>query len=113
MTVAVTGIHHLLVETHNFGKSVAFWRQLGWDLAEDHGDSGKLVGPSGGAHIWLSEVAPTKTPVIDVYFEVSDAERFAPKAPVEVVEPFAETHWGTKLMTVRDPDGRIVRLQAR
>jgi catechol 2,3-dioxygenase-like lactoylglutathione lyase family enzyme len=113
MTVAVTGIHHLLIETHNFGKSVAFWRQLGWDLAEDHGDSGKLVGPSGGAHVWLSEVAPSKTPVIDVYFEVTEADAFAPRPPVEVVEPFAATHWGTKLMTVRDPDGRIVRLQAR
>ena len=108
----VTGVHHLLVETHNWGKSVAFWRQLGWELAEDHGTSGKLIAPGGGAYIWLSEVAPNRPPAIDVYFDVSDPDRFAPKSPVEIVEPLHDTHWGTKLMSVRDPDGRIVRLQA-
>ena len=111
--MAVTAIHHLLVETHNFGKSVAFWRQLGWDLVEDHGDSGKLAGPSGGPYIWLDEVAPSKTPLVDVYWEVADPDGFAPKSPVDIVEPFTTTHWGTRLMTVRDPDGRLVRLQAR
>jgi catechol 2,3-dioxygenase-like lactoylglutathione lyase family enzyme len=110
--MAVTGIHHLLVETHNWGKTAAFWRELGWELVEDHGTSGKLVAPGGGAYIWLHEVAPDVTPSVDIYFEVQDAERFAPKPPVEIVAPFATTHWGTKLMEVRDPDGRIVRLQA-
>ena len=110
--MAVTGIHHLLVETHNWGKSVAFWKQLGWTLVEDHGTSGKLVAPGGGAYIWLSEVAPTTKPAIEIYFDVADADRFIPKSPVEIVEPLTKTHWGTKVMQVRDPDGRIVRLQA-
>ena len=105
------GIHHLLVETHNWGQSVKFWQELGWTLAEDHGTSGRLTPPGGGAYIWLNAVAPTKKPTIDIYFEVGPSG-FAPKSPVEVVEPLATTHWGTKLMTVRDPDGRIVRLQA-
>ena len=111
MTVAVLGIHHLLIETHNWGKTAKFWQELGWALVEDHGTSGKLAPPSGGAYIWLNEVAPSKTPAIDIYFEL-DPTGFAPKPPVEVVEPLAATHWGTKLMAVRDPDGRIVRLQA-
>jgi catechol 2,3-dioxygenase-like lactoylglutathione lyase family enzyme len=109
--MAVTGIHHLLVETHNWGKSAKFWQELGWTLVEDHGTSGKLVAAGGGPYIWLSEVAPAKTPVIDVYFDL-EADGFAPRAPVQVVDALAATHWGTRLMTVRDPDGRIVRLQA-
>ncbi len=102
-----------MIETHSWAESVAFWRQLGWELQDDHGTSGKLVAPGGGAYIWLNEVAANVKPAFDIYFEVTDAERFAPRAPVEVVEPFTATHWGTSLMTVRDPDGRLVRLQAR
>ena len=109
--MAVTGIHHLLVETHNWGKSAKFWQELGWKLVEDQGTSGKLVAPGGGAYIWLNEVAPTKVPVIDVYFDLAP-QGFAPRPPVEVAEALAKTHWGTQLMTVRDPDGRLVRLQA-
>ena len=110
--MAVTGIHHLLIETHSWSQSVAFWRQLGWDVVEDHGTSGKLVAPGGGAYIWLDQVAPNSAPTIDIYFEVSDPVGFAPKSPVDIVQPFTVTHWGTKLMQVRDPDGRITRLQA-
>ena len=109
--MAVTGIHHLLVETHDWGKSVAFWRQLGWELVEDHGTSGKLAPSDGGAYIWLNQVAPSKALAVDVYFDL-DPEGFAPASAIDVVEPLATTHWGTKLMSVRDPDGRIVRLQA-
>ena len=109
--MAVTGIHHLLVETHNWGKSAKFWQELGWTLAEDHGTSGKLVAPSGGAYIWLNEVPQSKTPVVDVYFDL-EADGFAPRSPVQVIDALAATHWGTRLMTVRDPDGRVVRLQA-
>ncbi|QCX74494.1 hypothetical protein C9F11_03955 [Streptomyces sp. YIM 121038] len=31
---------------------------------------------------------------------------------VEVVTPFEDTHYGTREMTVRDPDGRLWSLQA-
>ena len=31
---------------------------------------------------------------------------------VEVVMPFEDTHYGTREMTVRDPDGRLWSLQA-
>jgi hypothetical protein len=109
--MAVTRIHHLLVETHNWGKSAKFWQELGWTLAEGHETSGKLVAPGGGPYIWLSEVPQSKTPVFDVYFEL-EADGFAPRSPVQVIDALAATHWGTRLMTVRDPDGRVVRLQA-
>jgi uncharacterized glyoxalase superfamily protein PhnB len=31
---------------------------------------------------------------------------------VEVVSPFHETHWGTKVMVIQDPDGHRYRIQA-
>jgi hypothetical protein len=31
---------------------------------------------------------------------------------VDVVFDWAGAHWGTQVMTVRDPDGRVFRLEA-
>ena len=109
--MSVTGVHHLLIETHSWRGSVAFWQELGWTLVEDHGTSGKLTAPSGGPYIWLNEVPQDQTPIVEPYFDL-DPSGFMPRSLVEVVEPLTTTHWGTKLMSVRDPDGRIVRLQA-
>ena len=109
--MSITGVHHLLIETHSWRDSLTFWQELGWTLIEDHGTSGKLTPPGGGAYIWLNEVVPSKTPIIEVYFDL-DPAGFTPGSRVEIVEPLTTTHWGTKLMSVRDPDGRIVRLQA-
>ena len=109
--MAVTGIHHLLVETPRWHEALRFWQGLGWTLVEDHGTSGKLTSVRGGAYIWLNEVAADKTPVVEIYFDL-DPAGFAPASPIEVVEALAATHWGTRLMSVRDPDGRLVRLQA-
>jgi uncharacterized glyoxalase superfamily protein PhnB len=44
--------------------------------------------------------------------KVADADAFRPDPAVEVVTPFEDTHYGTREMTVRDPDGRIWNLQA-
>ena len=109
--MSVTGIHHLLVETHSWNDSLKFWQELGWTLVDDHGTSGKLTAPGGGAYIWLNQVSQDKTPIIEPYFDLEPAT-FIPRSPVEVVDALTTTHWGTRLMSVRDPDGRIVRLQA-
>ena len=44
--------------------------------------------------------------------KMPDEAVFQAEAIVDVVTPFEDTHWGTREMTVRDPDGRIWRLQA-
>ena len=44
--------------------------------------------------------------------KVPDADAFRPGPVVETVTPFEETHYGTREMTVRDPDGRLWTLQA-
>jgi len=40
------------------------------------------------------------------------ADAFRPDPVLEVVAPLEDTHYGTKEMTVRDPDGRLWTLQA-
>jgi uncharacterized glyoxalase superfamily protein PhnB len=49
---------------------------------------------------------------MQLVMKVPDATAFEPASNVEVVTPFEPTHWGTQDMTVRDPDGRVWRLQA-
>ena len=44
--------------------------------------------------------------------KVADEDAFRPGPAVEVVTPFEDTHFGSREMTVRDPDGRIWNLQA-
>lgn len=47
--MSTRGIEGLLIETHNWGKTVAFWKSLGYEVEfeTDH-HSGKLRHPGGG-----------------------------------------------------------------
>ncbi|HKY52445.1 MAG TPA: VOC family protein [Candidatus Limnocylindria bacterium] len=102
-------VHHIYIETHNWGKSVAFWRALGFELDEDRGTSGLLRPRAGGPYIYLAEIAGDRTPAVELYLSVTDET--PPERPAEVVTPFTATHWGTREMAVRDPDGRLVKLE--
>ena len=55
------------------------------------------------------ETEPTRRHVV---LAVADADAFELDASVDVVSGWEDTHWGTRLMTVRDPDGREWKLQA-
>lgn len=44
--------------------------------------------------------------------KMPDADAFRPDPAVEVVTPFEDTHFGSREMTFRDPDGRLWSLQA-
>jgi glyoxalase/bleomycin resistance protein/dioxygenase superfamily protein len=106
------GIEAVFLETHNWGKSAKFFQGLGFELefATDH-NSGQLRNGD-GPYLFIAEVAENQTPRAHIVFAVADADEFQPDASVEVVTPFEDTHWGTRLMTVRDPDGREWKLQA-
>jgi uncharacterized glyoxalase superfamily protein PhnB len=49
---------------------------------------------------------------MQIVLKVTDADAFSIDPSVEVVAPFEDTHFGTREMTVRDPDGRTWSLQA-
>ncbi|MBF6161472.1 VOC family protein [Nocardia cyriacigeorgica] len=110
--MATDGIEAVFLTTHNWGKAAKFFQSLGFTLEfeTDHA-SGQLRGPD-GPYVFIAEVPadqPTQTRLV---LKVSDAEAFRADPIVEVVSPFEETHFGTREMTVRDPDGRLWSLQA-
>jgi uncharacterized glyoxalase superfamily protein PhnB len=105
------GIEALFLTTHNWGKSAKFFQALGFELefATDH-DSGQLRGGD-GPYLFIAEVPEDQEPGIQVVLKLAGAEaQFDPI--VEVVTPLEDTHYGTREMTVRDPDGRVWSLQA-
>ena len=87
--MTTTGIEGLYVETHNWGKTVAFWQGLGFQLQfeTDH-HSGQLEHPAGGPFIFLAERPADRE--LETY----------PVVAVDVAESFTTTS--------RDRDRRTV-----
>ncbi|WIM92757.1 VOC family protein [Actinoplanes oblitus] len=110
--MATEGIEAVFLETHNWGKAAKFFQALGYELefSTDH-NSGQLRNGD-GPYVFLAEVPETQVPRTQIVLKVPDADTFRADAAVEVVTPFEDTHYGTREMTVRDPDGRLWSLQA-
>lgn len=110
--MATNGIEAVFLTTHNWGKAAKFFQSLGYDLEfeTDH-HSGQLRSKT-GPYLFIAEVPETEPPQIQAVLQVPDAEAFRAPANLEVLTPFEPTHWGTQETTVRDPDGRVWRLQA-
>jgi hypothetical protein len=111
--MASAGVEGMYIETRNWGKTVAFWVSLGYELEfeTDH-HSGQLRHPSGGPWLFVAE-RPDATqlewhPIVGV----TDAGAFEPPAAGEVEQPFTAQHWQVMEMMLRDPDGRHVSVQA-
>ncbi|WP_018500504.1 VOC family protein [Parafrankia discariae] len=107
------GIEAIFLETHNWGKAARFFQALGFRLEfeTDH-NSGQLRNGQ-GPYVFIAEVPETREPQAPrIVLKVPDAEAFHPDPAVEVVTPFEDTHYGTREMTVRDPDGRLWSLRA-
>ncbi|HEV2678691.1 MAG TPA: hypothetical protein VGV37_29455 [Aliidongia sp.] len=105
------GIEAVYLTTHNWGKSAKFFHSLGFslDFETDH-NSGQLRNGT-GPYLFIAEIPEQERPEAHVVLTVPDADAVR-LDPAFVVTPFEDTHWGTREMTVRDPDGRIWRLQA-
>jgi hypothetical protein len=106
------GIEAVFLETHNWGKSAKFFRALGFELEFETGhNSGQLRG-NGGPPVFVAEVPEDQDARTQVVLKVADSETVDLDPAIEVVAPFEDTHYGTREMTVRDPDGRHWVLQA-
>jgi hypothetical protein len=103
-------IEAVFLATHNWGKAAKFFQALGFKLEfeTDH-NSGQLRNGD-GPYLFIAEVPASEKPDAQIVLKVPDES--APDATVNVVTSFEDTHSGTREMTVRDPDGRIWRLQA-
>lgn len=106
------GIEAVFLTTHNWGRTAKFFQELGYELEfeTDHA-SGRLRNGD-GPYIFAAEVPEDREPQTQIVLKVADEGAFRPGPAVEVVTPFEDTHFGSREMTVRDPDGRIWNLQA-
>jgi hypothetical protein len=110
--MTTNGIEAVFLETHNWGKAAKFFQALGYEIEFDTGhDSGQLRNGA-GPYVFIAEVPESQPIGMQVVLQVPDPEGFEADPVVEVVTPFQPTHWGTREMTVRDPDGRMWSLQA-
>jgi len=107
------GIEGLLVETHNWGKTVAFWQGLGYvlEFETDH-HSGQLRHPRGGPFLFIAERPPEQALKLVPMVAVEDAARFSPPSSATVLRPFEMQHWPALEMLLADPDGRELSVQA-
>lgn len=109
---AVDGITAVFLETHNWGRAARFFTQLGFELdfETDH-HSGQFRGADGPT-VFVAEVPEDRPTGAQLVLRVPDAESYRPDPGLEVLSPFEDTHYGTREMVVRDPDGRTWTIQA-
>lgn len=103
--MAVRRIDHLYAETREWGAGVAFWEGLGFSFTDRWGSEGHRAGrlECGQAGVVLAEIGEG-TPEFNVFF---DADAIDAVDVPTVVTPPSPTHWGTRWLRLRDPDGRI------
>jgi hypothetical protein len=111
--IGTQGIEGLYIETHNWGKTVAFWQAMGYvlEFETDHG-SGQLTHPAGGPYVFVAERPAAKSLETHPIVRAEDASTFTPPAGAAIDKPFTPEHWGVVEMYVVDPDGRHVSVQA-
>jgi hypothetical protein len=106
------GIGAVFLETHNWGRSAKFFQALGFTLELETGHGSGLLRNGDGAYVFVAEVPEDREPGLQVMLDVADEDAVQLDPVVEVVSPFADTHYGTREMVVRDPDGRAWTLSA-
>lgn len=107
------GIEGFYVETHNWGKSVAFWKALGFELKfETNHHSGELRHPEGGPYIFLAERPASKELEFVPVLMVESEKSFQVPKSGQVARAFKKEHWGVMEMQLLDPDRRLLRVHA-
>ncbi|MFJ4653989.1 VOC family protein [Nocardia sp. NPDC088792] len=104
--MSIEGIEAVFLETHNWGRAAKFYEALGFELefATDH-NSGMLRHRT-GPYLFLAEVPRSQETKTSLVLKVTDEQEFRPDPVLEVTTEFEDTHYGTRELTVRDPDGR-------
>jgi uncharacterized glyoxalase superfamily protein PhnB len=106
------GIEAVFLTTHNWGRAARFFQALGYELEFDTGHSSGQLRNGDGPVLFIAEVPEDQQTDTRIVLKVPDADKFQAEPVAEVVTPFEDTHFGTREMTVRDPDGRLWSLQS-
>ena len=111
--MGTTGLEGLIIQTSNWGKTVAFWQALGYRVEFETGrNSGRLEHPAGGPYLFVVERPAGPAPEIQPLVGTSSADSFQPPPAGTVEHAFTDRTWGAAEMLLRDPDGRHVSIQA-
>jgi hypothetical protein len=106
-----TELHHLYREIARWTESVGFWSRLAFSFEQQWGSephrAGTLV--NGNARVVLAEVAPGSDPSEATFLETSDIVDLSHATETAIVD----THWGTRMVSVTDPDGRTYNFEPR
>ena len=107
------GIEGILIETHNCGKTVAFWKDLGYEVeVETDHHSGQLRHPRGGPYIFIAERPQDHPLQVVLGVGVAEASQFTPPRSGTVMRPFEKQHWPALQMILADPDSRHIAVEA-
>jgi hypothetical protein len=109
--MSTEGIEAVYLETHNWGKAARFFQDLGFTLDFDTGHSSGQLRNGSGPYLFIAEVPADQPTRAQLVLRVADEEAVPPPAAGEGCE-WEDTHYGTREMTIRDPDGRTWILQA-
>jgi hypothetical protein len=106
------GIEAVFLETRNWGRSAKFFQALGFTLDFETDHASGLLRNGDGPYVFVAEVPEVRGSGMQVVLRVQDSHAFRADPAIDVVTGFEDTHFATREMTVRDPDGRLWSLQA-
>jgi len=109
-TTMTNKITYIFLGTHNWGKTVKYWQQLGYEVDVDLGTSGRMVNAAGGPALFITEMPEGHELSTQIAIR-TDEEGWKPEPPVAVDKDWHDSHWGTKIMMIKDPDGRDMLVQ--
>ena len=107
--MSVARLDHLYRETRAWEESTAWWTTLGFSFLESWGEAPHRAGilSRGDMRVVLAEVRDERVPNQSVFIATDDLEDIATRSSADIIE----THWGTRMVTVTDPDGRTYNFE--
>ncbi|MFE3261707.1 VOC family protein [Nocardia sp. NPDC059091] len=104
--MSTNGIEMIFLETHNWGKAAKFFQSLGYELEFDTGHGSGQFRNATGPAIFIAEVPESQETHMQPVLSVNSPDELRMDLDVDVVSAPEDTHYGTREMVVRDPDGR-------
>ena len=111
--MSTEGVEGFYLETHSWSRSKEFFEALGYKVEFDNGQGTGMLTNGQSPYLLFTEIPADREPSVQPVLKVTGADTFHPDKVVEVETPFEQTHYGTRRMTIRDPDSRIWSVEAR
>ena len=108
--MSVGRLHNIFIATHHFEESLAFWRALGWEVTRNIRDGAAMLDKADAPSLLIDRVGAEREAETGIFFDIPDRQ-FEPVEGLDVVHGFEATHWGSEVMQLRDPDGRLFNLE--